>query len=139
MPTDCASTLDPMYKSFQIDDVLYTRYKLARVISLNPYFTTDTSSEKSCLSTLLMHMPWNVAGEESLLIIRDQTFTSAVEAVQHAIDNNLFPLYVKDTMLGICGNQRPFCRIQARLASIMSTRIMSQLPMTISMSKPTYY
>ena len=101
MPTDCASTLDPMYKSFQINDVLYTRYKLARVISLNPYFTTDTSSEKSCLSTLLMHMPWNVAGEESLLIIRDQTFSSAVEAVQHAIDNNLFPLYVKDTMLGM--------------------------------------
>ena len=84
--------LSEKYTTFQIEDIVYIRYKKSVVIRVSPYIKYDVLDESSCYSMLLLHNPWPPGGEKNIL-------PEGVTAVQkfHSIED--FPSYVQDLVI----------------------------------------
>ena len=63
-------------------------------MNLCPYVPINHCDEVSCFSNLLMHLPWPLAGELSLI----PTGLSSIQYYALALDQNLIPMYVKSTL-----------------------------------------
>ena len=59
-----------------------------RVLNLSPFIPVDQNSERSCYSTLLLHVPWE---KESCIVPPSQT---AVSTLQKLVDSNDIPPYL---------------------------------------------
>ena len=79
---------------FMINSTVYTRLRKDCVINLCPYVPVNDSDERSCYSTLLVHIPWPSGGEEELLRGCD----CAVECLYDLKRNGDIPSYVNYTL-----------------------------------------
>jgi hypothetical protein len=79
---------------FQIGDIVFTRMHKLCVVNLCPFVPLSYTDERSCYSTILVHTPWPIEGEESIL----GDCTSAVERLKILTESNLIPAYVKPAL-----------------------------------------
>jgi hypothetical protein len=79
---------------FMINSTVYTRLRKDCVVNLCPYVPVNDSDERSCYSTLLVHIPWPCGGEEEIL--RD--YDSAVECLYDLKLSRDIPDYVNYTL-----------------------------------------
>ena len=84
--------LNERYSTFQIEDIVYIRYKKSVVVRVSPYIKYDVLVETSCYCILLLHYPWPPGGEKNIS-------PEGVTAVQkfHSIED--FPFYVQDLVI----------------------------------------
>ena len=75
---------------FMIYSTVYTRLRKDCVVNLCPYVPVNDSDERSCYSTLLVHIPWPSDGEEELL----RGYDCAVEYLYDLKRNGDIPSYV---------------------------------------------
>ena len=54
-------------QKFLVDGVIYTRRKKQAVINMCPYIAVNVNDPTSCYATLLLHVPWPVGGEDSIV------------------------------------------------------------------------
>ena len=79
---------------FKINETIYTRLRKDTVVNLCPYVPINHCDEVSCYSNLLMHLPWPMDGELSLI----PDGLSSIQYYAVVLDQNLFPEYVKCTL-----------------------------------------
>ena len=79
---------------FLINKIIYTRLRKDCVVNICPYVPINDSDESSCYSNILMHYPWPLLGENSLI----PESTTSVQYFSYIRDNNLFPKYVKEAL-----------------------------------------
>lgn len=87
-------TLTSHTKKFSIGEYVFTRLRKDCVVNLCPHVPIDGTDERSCYSTLLIHIPWPIEGESNILL----GFSSSVECLQDLQINNKIPEYVKGTL-----------------------------------------
>ena len=78
---------------FIINETIYTRLRKDTVVNLCPYVPINHCDEVSCYSNLLMHLPWPLDDELSLIPVG----LSSLQYYSLVRDQNLFPEYVKCT------------------------------------------
>ena len=81
-------------KKFMVDEIVFTRTKKDCVINLCPHIPVNDNDERSCYSTLLLHTPWPIEGEQSIL----RSFSSAIECLRALEIRNEIPEYVQYTL-----------------------------------------
>ena len=81
-------------QKFMIMTTVYTRLRKDCVVNLCPYIPVNDSDERSCFSTLLVHIPWPVGGEDDIL----RGYESAVECLYDLKLNDEIPVYVNYTL-----------------------------------------
>ena len=79
---------------FMIQNTVYTRLRKDCVVNLCPYVPVNDSDERSCYSTLLVHIPWPWGGEEEIL----RGYESAVECLYNLKLSDDIPPYVNYTL-----------------------------------------
>ena len=77
-----------------IQNTVYTRLRKDCVVNLCPYVPVNDSDERSCYSTLLVHIPWPWGGEEEIL----RGYESAVECLYNLKLSDDIPPYVNYTL-----------------------------------------
>ena len=82
--------LNSSTKKFNVGEIVYTRHKKDCVINLCPHIPVNDTDERSCYSTLLVHTPWPIEGEQSIL----RGFSSAIECLRALGLRNEIPEYV---------------------------------------------
>lgn len=83
-------------KKFRVQDFVYTRLRKNCVVNLCPHVPINDSDERSCYSSLLIHIPWPIEGEINLL----QGYDTAVECYFNLKRDSRIPEYVKCTIEG---------------------------------------
>lgn len=83
--------------NFQIGTTRYTLKNKAAIVNLSPHIAIDAFEEKSCYSTILLHYPWPLEGEQYILA----PYSSAVQAYHAMMENDLLPSYVTPTLTRI--------------------------------------
>ena len=78
-------------RKFMIKDFVYTRLRKDCVLNLCPYVPLNDKDERSCYSTLLIHIPWPLGGEEDIL----RGYNSAVQCLMLMQKHEKIPDYVK--------------------------------------------
>jgi ATP-dependent DNA helicase PIF1 len=81
-------------EKFCVQDMLFTRMKRDCVVNLCPHIPVNDSDERSCYSTLLVHIPWPSGGEKDIL----GGFKTAVECLNNLKITNQIPQYVANTL-----------------------------------------
>ena len=79
---------------FMINTTVYTRLRKDCVVNLCPYVPVNDSDERSCYSTLLVHIPWPCVGEDEIL----RGYESAVECLYDLKLSGNIPEYVNYTL-----------------------------------------
>lgn len=79
---------------FVVGDIVFTRLRKDCVVNLCPYVPVNDSDERSCYSTILVHIPWPSEGEDHIL----RGYASAVECLHHLKTSNYVPGYVRYTL-----------------------------------------
>ena len=82
--------IDDIIKSFQIDDIIYTKYKTKKVVNMSPHIPTDPDNERSAYSILLLHTVWPVLGERYLI----DYFETAAKSLKAKIHQLTIPMYL---------------------------------------------
>ena len=77
-----------------IQNTVYTRLRKDCVVNLCPYVPVNDGDERSCYSTLLVHIPWPWGGEEEIL----RGYESAVECLYNLKLSDDIPQCVNDTL-----------------------------------------
>ena len=75
---------------FRIYGILFRRRKKNAVINLCPYIPADKTDETSCYATLLLHVPWPIEGESSIVCYEP----SAVCRLKTLFDTGCIPEYL---------------------------------------------
>ena len=77
-------------QKFKVGEIIFTLYRRAVVVMMNPFVPVDAKNERSCYATLILHSPWGDDGEDGILGDCD----TAVERLQSLSDNDELPEYV---------------------------------------------
>jgi hypothetical protein len=83
---------------FIIENFYYKLHEFQKepVVVYSPHFSIDLDDERSCKSMMLMHLPWNVEGENGLLKhVPEKIFMTAVEAMKNKKMIKKFPTYFR--------------------------------------------
>ena len=77
-------------QKFMVKKTVYTRLRKDCVVNLCPYIPVNDIDERSCYSTLLVHIPWPCGGEANIL----RGFNNAVECSYDLKLRENIPVYV---------------------------------------------
>ena len=77
-------------QKFMVKNLVYTRLRMDCVVNLCPYVPVNDSDERSCYSTLLVHIPWPCGGEANIL----RGYDNAVECLYDLNLSDNIPEYV---------------------------------------------
>ena len=89
--SDGIIALSSTSRKFMIMDIVYTRLRKDCVVNLCPYVPLNDMDERSCYSTLLIHIPWPIEGEDNIL----RGYKSAVDCLSVLKSDEKIPRYVK--------------------------------------------
>ena len=89
--SDGIIALSSTSRKFMIMDIVYTRLRKDCVVNLCPYVPLNDMDERSCYSTLLIHITWPIEGEDNIL----RGYKSAVDCLSVLKSDEKIPRYVK--------------------------------------------